>query len=325
MIYNTALLGLGNIAWKLDEDPLRWDKIWTHAKAYSLSKKTNLVSACDTDLTSKNVFGFHEKYPKVKIYDNLEQMFSSNNIDIVSVCAPTEVHNEILYNLAQYPIKAVFCEKPCGYDIQIEELYKRKNIIIAINYMRRWDDKYKEIKNIIDSKELGELKSIVSYTSTALWMSASHMIDLINWFGGGNFQVKGFLKKDYIREVGGIKDYGGVFYFYNKSIDGFLCSHCNDKEKFQFEIDLNFTDGKINVTDDGRNCIVYKYEISDYISKYKTLTYDRELKFSNERMLDAIEDIINVIENKKEKVNCGLKEAKEVQSFITNCYCCQFN
>ena len=319
MTYNTALLGLGNIAWKLDEDPLR-NNIWTHAKAYYLNNNTNLIAACDNNIISDNAIGFHKKYPEVKLYNNLEQMFSNNNIDIVSICVPTSQHQDILYEIAKYPIKAVFCEKPCGYDMQIEELYKRENIVIAVNYMRRWDSLYLNIKKIIDSKELGELKSIVSFTSTALYMNASHMIDLINWFGGGNFRIQGRVKKDYIREVDGNKDYGGVFYFYNKNIDGFLYAHCDNKEKFQFEITLYFTNGKIMVLSDGLNCAVNKYEYSNYISNYKTLNYDRSLYSSNERMLDAIKDIINVIENKKEKINCGIKEAKEVQQFINKCY-----
>jgi len=319
MIYNSAIIGLGNIAWKLDEDPLR-EVIWTHAKAYSLYKNTNLIAAYDINIESDNIINFHKKYPNVKLYNSLELMFINNNIDIVSICSPTSTHHNILCELSKYPIKAIFCEKPCGYDIQVEELYKRKNIIIAINYMRRWDDKYKEIKNIIDSKELGELKSIVSYTSTALWMSASHMIDLINWFGGGNFQIKGSFKNDYIREIEGFADYGGVFYFYNKNIDGFLYAHCDNKNKHQFEIQLQFTNGKIICSNDGRDITVYDYKKSRNISNYEEMQYKRTINSGNERMLDAIENIINVIENKKEKVNCGIKEAKEVQHFINKCY-----
>jgi predicted dehydrogenase len=171
-MYNTAIIGLGNAGWKLDTDTFR-DQIWTHANAYSEHRNTNLVVAYDNLYTKENFKPFHKLYPETRIALSLDDMFKQNKIDIVSVCTPAETHFDILMELVKYPIKAVWCEKPFTYSLEqamiLNKVYKDKGIILAVNYMRRWDNRYEEIAKIITTQKLGQLKSIIAHTSTALY------------------------------------------------------------------------------------------------------------------------------------------------------------
>jgi predicted dehydrogenase len=320
-MYNTAIIGLGNAGWKLDTDKLR-SGIWTHAKAYTEHPNTKLISVYDS-LYTMDILKFRRLYPDVKIALALDELFK-DKIDIVSVCTPTNTHFDILNELVKYPIKAVFCEKPFTYTLEeavyLNHLYKRKGIILVINYMRRWDNVYQYIAKIIENKKLGDLKSIIAHTSTALYAAASHMIDLIIWYGGIPTAIIGTVDKNYIREVNGIKDYGGRFHFYNKetNIDGFLYAECDDKIKHRFDLELDFTNGKI-INNDTEPIKLYTYTKSENYSNYKELSSNKEIFYGRERMLNAISNIIKVIKNPQEKLLCTPENAINVHRFIDQC------
>jgi predicted dehydrogenase len=323
MKYNTAIIGLGNAGWKLDTDKLRTD-IWTHAKAYTEHPSTQLVAVYDWLYTEKNFTPFHKLYPNTKIAPSLDFVFK-DKIDIVSVCTPINTHFDVLKELLNYPIKAVFCEKPFTantYEAKIiTQLYKEKGIILAVNYMRRWDNRYQYIANTIANKKLGELKSIIAHTSTALYTSASHMIDLIIWYGGIPTAIIGTIDKKYIREVNGKKDYGGRFYFYNNNtnVNGFLYAECDDKTKHQFNIQLDFTNGRIISTTTGEIIVISKYKKSSNFTGYKELKYEEHIEPKGERILNAVSNIIKVINNPQEKLLCTAENAINVHRFIDQC------
>jgi hypothetical protein len=47
-VYKTAIIGLGQIGYKLDNDSFR-DLIWSHSKAYTKHNNTKLIAVCDID------------------------------------------------------------------------------------------------------------------------------------------------------------------------------------------------------------------------------------------------------------------------------------
>ena len=54
-MYNVGIIGLGQIAYSIDNDPAR--KItWSHINAYKKSKDTQVISICDIDET-KDITG----------------------------------------------------------------------------------------------------------------------------------------------------------------------------------------------------------------------------------------------------------------------------
>ena len=210
-ILKTAIIGLGQIGYKIDEDPLR-KLIWSHAKTYKTHSKTSLEAVSDIDKT--NYDDFNKIYPNIDFYDDYSKMIKDVDLDIVSICTPTTPHLNIVRNIVKSnPPQAIFIEKPMGQNLteamEISKLCEKNDIVLAVNYMRRWDNKYKVIKNIIDCKEFGELQSIVTYGCTALLTSSSHLIDLMLFFGGKIKWLVGVLQEDYIRMIQKDPDPGG--------------------------------------------------------------------------------------------------------------------
>ena len=210
-MYRASIIGLGNIGFKLDLDPSR-PIIWTHAKAYDIHHKTELVSV--SDVNKKNLIDFSKIYSGMKFYENHSEMLLNEKIDILSICVPTGLHLSIIKDAVKNKfLKAIFIEKPMGDNLEeakiISSLCEKNNIVLAVNYMRRWECKYQKIFDMIKSRELGNLRSINAFGSTAFKTSACHLLDLILFYGGDPNWVIGSHQSDFVRIVDGKEDPGG--------------------------------------------------------------------------------------------------------------------
>ena len=321
-MYKTAIIGLGQIGYKIDDDPFR-TIIWSHSKTYIKHNNTKLIAVCDIDKAKYN--DFNEYYPNIEFYDDYVRMIKNVDLDILSICSPTNTHLSIVRDaIILNPPKAIFIEKPMGIDLEeasnISEMCNKNNIILAVNYMRRWDNKYQVLNEIIKSNKLGKLQSITAYGCTALLTSTSHLLDLFVYFGGAIEWVVGDLQNDYVREVNQTKDPGGIaFVKFMNGAYGFLKGISKSQFYYMFEIDLLFSDGRVTVSDDGREINVYTFLKNDTCSvvEYKMLKKDLSYNIvsENERMLDAISNIIECIET-RQKPKSNELNSKEVHRLI---------
>lgn len=133
--------------------------------------------------------------------------------DIAIVSTPDDTHYKILWQLANYPLKLVICEKPLCTDLQqareIVELYRQKNIPILVDYTRRFIPQYQQMKAEIDTGRWGAFLEGYGYFNRGWLHTGSHMVDFILWMRG---TMDGFR----ITEIG--TDYRwiyqiGMFYF----------------------------------------------------------------------------------------------------------------
>jgi len=308
-LFKTAIIGLGQIGYKLDEDPIR-KLIWSHAKGYQTHNKTTLVAV--SDINKANYENFNNNYPNIKFYDNYVNMVKEEDIDIISICAPTTNHLSIVKSLTnKNPPKAIFIEKPMGKSLsdakEIVKLCKQNSIVLAVNYMRRWDVLYKYISDYLKMKSLGEIQTIIAYGTTALMTSTSHLIDLMVFLGGEVEWLLGALQNDYVRYKGKIPDPGGIALIkFNNNCFGFLKGTSKNQKNFMFEIDIVLSDGRVTIKEPWISndfaevkCWKFSARKNDELVDFYTLN---EYKIPNkvpqgERMIDAISDIIYCIEN----------------------------
>ena len=319
---NCAIIGLGQIGYKIDQDPLR-NIIWSHAKTYFTHDKVNFVAV--SDINEKNYIDFNQYYNGIDFCNNYVSMISEYDIDIVSICTPNNTHYEIIRDILQHhQPKAIFLEKPMGSNLSegksIIELCEKKGVVLAINYMRRWEEKYIYIKKIIDEKKYGELKSITAFGCTSLLTSTSHLIDLFLYFGGKVDWIIGELQEDYIRNVNGVNDPGGIaFTKFSNNGYGYIKGTSIDSKHYMFELDLLFANGRIRISDDGRSISEWSFYENNTStgSGYMNLQRIPNDNFfvQNERMISAVDDIIFCINNKSKPKSNGYN-ALDVHKFI---------
>jgi predicted dehydrogenase len=304
-ILNAGIIGIGQIGYNIKNDKNR-DIIWSHYSAYKKSKLTKLISVCDINQEQLNKFKRENK--EITTYSSLERFLTNNDLDIVSICTPENVNGDIFDTIFKFKnkIKAIFCEKPLASNVKeakyINDKCKKNDILLAVNYMRRWQSTYKQIYNIIEECKYGKLQNITCYGSTSLLTSASHLIDILLWYGGKPKWLVGSIQDDYIRTVRGEPDVGGIGLVKFKSNKfGYLKALSKCEKNYMFELDILFQDGRIKVENDGLNVNYFKFKkIKSHVGKgYSTLVKTKDPLNENkeERLLNAIENIHDSIHN----------------------------
>lgn len=305
-MYKVGIIGLGQIAYFIDKDPNR-KIIWSHVKAYQNTENTKITAICgNSNLDLVKQIQKDENIEKG--YIDYNKMLEENDFDIVSICTPIEFHYDIAKKCMETGVKAIFCEKTLSYSIEeaksILELSKKYNIVFAVNYILRWDNINKQIKKLIEENAIGKIYTIVGYGATALHTSASHIIDLMLYFTNSEAEyVVGEKQTDFIREVHGVSDHGGcgIIKFKSGTI-GFIKAVSTSPFKYMLEMDIMGENGRIRLYNNGNSFELYQYKQVDnneagsgYESLILTKQYNRD--YENERMLDAVHNIIECLEN----------------------------
>jgi len=303
-----AIVGLGQIGYKIDADPNR-NLIWSHAEAYVKHPKIDLHSVSDFNKSQYNDFKL--LYPNVPFFQNYMEMVNEIEFDLISICTPTPTHLDLIKNIISIrPPKAFLIEKPMGSNleeaIEISNICKDREIVLAVNYMRRWDNAYISVSEMIKKQKFGSLQTITVYGSTALLTSTSHLIDLMIYFGGNVDWLVGDLQKGYVRKSFGNLDPGGLaFIKFKEGHYGFLKGTSKNDKNIMFEIELLFDNGRIRVSEpwleDDKSIIKVQVFspriINDANSYYRLEDYNPTESYEkNERMLDSISDILNCID-----------------------------
>lgn len=140
--FNWAILGCGSIANDFARDMKKMG-----GKIYSVANRT-YVKALD----------FAEKYNIEKVYENIDEIFTDANVDIVYIATPHNKHIEYILKALENG-KHVLCEK--AITLNSEELAKavelaEKNKLILAEAMTIYNmPLYNKLEKIINSGKLG--------------------------------------------------------------------------------------------------------------------------------------------------------------------------
>jgi predicted dehydrogenase len=180
IIYNAAIIGLGNIAWRFDQSRVGSSEVpYTHAGALAVNPKTSIIAGVSID--AKDRLEFAERYG-VQTYSTIEALFDVVTPDIVSICSPSDFHFEHAMYCLEHRVPMIWLEKPPAKTTsELDMLIKaQKNYdasTILINYSRRYSNIYRQLKKICDSNIYGNAVMMHISYSRGLEINGSHMID----------------------------------------------------------------------------------------------------------------------------------------------------
>ncbi|GAG71937.1 unnamed protein product [marine sediment metagenome] len=147
---NVAVIGVGNIGKH-------------HARIYHENDKCNLLAICDRD--RKRAIKTAKKY-NCSFFTDYEEMFNEKEINAVSIAVPTFEHEKVALKAFEYECHTLI-EKPIAYSIKsakkIINEAKKKNLILMIGHVERFNPAVIKAKRII---EKGEIGNIISMNST---------------------------------------------------------------------------------------------------------------------------------------------------------------
>ena len=179
----------------------------------------NKVGRCELTAVSDAFAASLEPYKHLKTFERSEDLIRSGAVDAVIIATPHYLHTTIGIDAMNQGLH-VLVEKPVSvHKADCERLFAahqaNPQLVFAAMFQMRTDPKYKKIKNLIDSGELGRLVRInwiitdwfrtETYYASGGWRATwkgegggvllnqcPHNLDLLCWFFGTPSRVRGF-------------------------------------------------------------------------------------------------------------------------------------
>lgn len=129
----------------------------THFNCYKNIKDAEIVAVCDvrTDMAKEKV-----KNENIHIYESYDELLEKENLDYVDICTPSYMHHDMSIKALEKGLH-VLCEKPMSLSSkdaeEIIEAAEKSGKTFMTAHVVRFMTPYIILKNVIDSKELGNL------------------------------------------------------------------------------------------------------------------------------------------------------------------------
>ena len=218
----------------------------THFSILNTHPDVEVVAICDQSSTMLNILG---KYTYIATYSDHRQMFDESQLDCVIISTPTDSHSQLAKTAIDNDIH-IFLEKPFALSLEegkgILEHLEGKTLINQVGYVNRFCEVFMEVKKLLDTQIIGEIKSFhaemvgstVLRDSKSGWRSkkkkgggcmyefASHCIDLIIYLLGQPDQVTGSVMQSiYSSEV---EDLVRSTFLYSNAYSGTIMVNWSD-------------------------------------------------------------------------------------------------
>lgn len=101
----------------------------------------------------------------IKRYDSNKELFTDPEVDVVLVVANNKYHHDLVISAARAG-KDIICEKPVAMSVkELDEMVKVINecgVKFTVHHQRRLDKDFRIMKEVMDSKTLGDIYTIKS-------------------------------------------------------------------------------------------------------------------------------------------------------------------
>ena len=145
---------------------------YSHAAGYTACERTTIVAAAD--VVEENLERVCSKWNIPKRYTDYREMIEKEAPDILSVATRPGNHAEITTFAAEHGVKGIYCDKPLCASMEeadaMVEICEKNRVKFNLGTQRRYTPSYIKMREIVESGEIGERRSVIAYASGgALW------------------------------------------------------------------------------------------------------------------------------------------------------------
>ena len=215
-----------------------------------------------------------ESLPNVHVYEDSNEMFESEDLDLAVITTPVSSHFSIAQACINNGIN-FFIEKPlCKNSVEArklcESLRNHPNLIHSVGYNRRFIDTFSKAKELLNNEILGDISFVKStmYVSNIFsqgtgWRSnknisgggvlldlGSHVIDLLMWyFGSIDRIVSGQVRSVYSSDL---DDFAHAAVKFSSGIDGEIDTSwsVHGYRIPELNVEISGTNGKMRINED---------------------------------------------------------------------------
>ncbi len=187
MTLSAAVIGLGRIGLRFDEEPSRAN-VWSHVGAYhACADEISLAAAAEP--LEANRAAFRARCPGVPVVADAAALFATVQPEIVSICTPPESHAAMVeVALACPSVRAIWCEKPLATSLDAAEAMvaacRARDVPLVVSHVRRWMPIWRRVLAHIRDGDIGQLVTLRIAMPNRLYSIGSHAVDLALMLGG---------------------------------------------------------------------------------------------------------------------------------------------
>ena len=226
-------------------------------------------------------------------FASLAKALATQKVDVAVVAVSDEFHHRVLCELAAWPLRLVFAEKPLATTLEdaqaVVALYRERGIALAVNYSRRYVPEFQEFARKIDAGEFGRFLAGSGYYGKGTKHNGSHLVDLLLRLLGEPATTRTFASVSDWREddptCSAVVDYASGASFVMHGIDCRLYT--------VFELDLFFEAGRVRVVDSGFSLEIFELADSGTFAGYRVLAAGRTVPTALHRALSGAADGIH--------------------------------
>jgi len=201
-------------------------------------------------------------------------MLTDENIDVVHICTPHYLHKDMAVKALKAG-KNIILEKPAAMTLEelseLEEAYKASDKKACIMLQNRTNNSVAQMKNLIDNDgTLGKMLGIAgfmtwhrdeNYYKTEDWRGkwetegggllinqAIHMIDLLDWLGGGIEEIKCSLS-NFVNDAIAVEDTAHMTMKFKNGTTGVFYATNGFSTDAPFRIEIIFENGTLRYAD----------------------------------------------------------------------------
>lgn len=198
-----------------------------------------LVAVADVDQDRAQTIA--ESLPgDVRVFATAEELIASDEVDAVTIASNAESHLSLVLACIEHR-KPVFCEKPLALtaadcELIVEAEVRAGRRFVQVGFMRRYDAAFVDLKNAVDTGDLGEVVSlqfvhraadvpssvgssahtteaVVHEADSTRWLLDDDIVEVRVTGNGGRFGLDEWLDPQffYFRTARGVMIYSEVF------------------------------------------------------------------------------------------------------------------
>jgi predicted dehydrogenase len=131
------------------------------------------------------------------VFGSVESMLIATKPQAVVIASTAPSHCEHVESAAKAGVRYILCEKPMAISIdecnQMIAVCTEHDAILAINHQMQFMEQYTRVKHLINTPEMGELRSItVSGSNFGLAMNAVHYFEMFRYLTGEEINTINF-------------------------------------------------------------------------------------------------------------------------------------
>jgi len=255
---NIALIGCGRIGHLLELDPLR-NKPCTHFGG-ALSAGLAITHACDINRERLVRFGKTAGIAGDCLFRDYRELLRASRPALAIIATWTDSHEQIAVEAARSGARVIVLEKPMASSLAgcraMADECRRHGTAVIVNHERRFDGRYRKVKELIDGGKIGPVKTVHASILTGgyggpsrleegggpLLHDGTHLVDMIRFLFGEIVTVEGEFQRTGRSQ--GFEDRACAWLKTAAGIDVFLEAG-GSRKYFVFELEISGALGAI--------------------------------------------------------------------------------